>query len=837
MKKFLYIKSLIIFIYLLLFSLADIDARESSGEITFAKGVMLQLPRVTRTASAIDPIEKTIVMGKWEAPVTGDKVDVGDTTVIWESVSADENGWFISQSHGRGYLYVPFECETDRVVLLKGMGNDLAYVNGVLRTGNRYGYTDEYSEWGPNFNYSILPIQLKAGTNHLLFYGTRAGRIKVKLQQPESAIFFNTNDLTLPDLIIGEAFSTWGSVVVVNASQHTLKNLVVQSQVGNGKKVQTSVNTIQPLSVKKVGFQLHGTASAEPGMIDVQLQLLANGKPEAATTIQLRQANPLHTHKCTFISEIDGSVQYYAINPAQDSNQVEAKAFILSVHGAGVFALNQANSYYGKTWAHIVAPTNRRPYGFNWEDWGRVDALEAMADARSKLNVDPSRVYLTGHSMGGHGTWHLGVTYPDKFAAIGPSAGWISFWSYGVSNKIEEKTPMQKMLMRATSPSNTMDLVENCQQHGIYILHGADDDNVPPEQARMMVERLEKFHHDFIYHEEPGQGHWWDISDERGADCVDWMPMMDFFARHARPGSERIRHIDFCTASPGVSAHNNWLSIEAQIKQLQLSNADIRFDPGMNRFVGTTENVARISFLLDGLSNHDSVAIQLDKQNLGFVPVPAADKRVWLSRENDQWQVIGRPSAQLKGPHRYGSFKDAFNNRVLFVYGTKGTKEENEWAFTKARYDAEYFWYQGNGSIDIIADTEFNEQNEPDRNVVLYGNANTNAAWKNLIADSPVQVTNKNVTIGKKKIEGDDLAVLFIQPRPGSDIASVGIVAGTGIVGMRLTDRRPYLAPAYAIPDVIVFNPKMLDDLDNGVEFAGFFGLDWRIETGEFVWK
>ena len=33
---------------------------------------------------------------------------------------------------------------------------------------------------------------------------------------------------------------------------------------------------------------------------------------------------------------------------------------------------------------------------------------------------------IFGHSMGGHGTWNIGVTFPDRFAAIGPSAGWIS---------------------------------------------------------------------------------------------------------------------------------------------------------------------------------------------------------------------------------------------------------------------------------------------------------------------------------------------------------------------------------------------------------------------------
>ena len=54
-----------------------------------------------------------------------------------------------------------------------------------------------------------------------------------------------------------------------------------------------------------------------------------------------------------------------------------------------------------------------------------------MDDVRQHFHTDPRHTYLTGQSMGGHGAWHLGVTYPDLFAAIGPNGGWPSFWSYG----------------------------------------------------------------------------------------------------------------------------------------------------------------------------------------------------------------------------------------------------------------------------------------------------------------------------------------------------------------------------------------------------------------------
>src|SRR5207249_1249684 len=83
----------------------------------------------------------------------------------------------------------------------------------------------------------------------------------------------------------------------------------------------------------------------------------------------------------------------------------------------GVEAQGQADAYASKPWGHLVAPTNRRPFGFDWEDWGRLDALEVLDHAQQLLQTDPQRTYLTGHSMGGHGAWQVGATYPDRFAA------------------------------------------------------------------------------------------------------------------------------------------------------------------------------------------------------------------------------------------------------------------------------------------------------------------------------------------------------------------------------------------------------------------------------------
>jgi hypothetical protein len=174
---------------------------------------------------------------------------------------------------------------------------------------------------------------------------------------------------------------------------------------------------------------------------------------------------------------------------------------------------------------------------------------------------------------------------------------------------------------------------------------------------------------------------------------------------------------------------------------------------------------------------------------------------------------------------------------VLFVYGTSGTDEENDWAYAKARYDAETFWYRGNAAVEVIADRDFDAASDPDRNVIIYGNAETNAAWAGLLGEGPVQVRRGSIGIGARRIDRDDLACLFIRPRPGSDTASVGVVCGSGPAGMRLTDRLPYFVSGVAYPDCTVIGPEMLSEGSTGVLAAGFFGLDWSVDAGDFAWR
>jgi len=54
---------------------------------------------------------------------------------------------------------------------------------------------------------------------------------------------------------------------------------------------------------------------------------------------------------------------------------------------------------------------------------------------------------------------------------------------------------------------------------------------------------------------------------------------------------------------------------------------------------------------------------------------------------------------------------------------------------------------------------------------------------------------------------------------------------------MRLTERLPYFTSGIGYPDCIIFGPDVLRTGDSGVKAAGFFGADWKVESGDFVYE
>ncbi|MBL7697875.1 MAG: prolyl oligopeptidase family serine peptidase [Chitinophagaceae bacterium] len=793
----------------------------------FTKGLMIDSrSRYGREALYTDPIVYKMYTGTLNKPIEGDSLTTNDRGEVtrWQSVNGDSINRLRSRGGFRGgfgsagnYFYLTYKSSKQQTALLHIKGNSSVIFNGVHHAGDPYA-----------LGYMYIPVKLNKGLNELY---VRGGSITADIIFPGKSKQLNTDDPTLPFIVTGnDNADLMGAIVAINTSTKTLKGLKIKSSIG-GKDVTSDVPDILPMSTRKIIFHFDGTGTETKGQHDCRLQLLDKEKVIDETTVKIEAVDATDKYSVTFISSIDGSLQYYAVTPQTPSFKKGSSLF-LSVHGAGVEAIGQARAYHSKDWGTLVAATNRRPRGFNWEDWGRIDALEVLNLARKKFTPDSQHIYLTGHSMGGHGTWFLGATYPDKWAAIAPCAGYPTLKGYGSADGLvpdSSSSTMEQLLLRSGNQSDVIKLVSNYRPLGVYIHHGDSDRVVPVTFARQMRKLLGEFHPDLSYHEYPGGSHWF------GNESVDWPPLFDFFKWHKREADSAVNNIDFITANPGISSSFRWAEIVQQHHPLQFSRIVLNRNKTDETISGRTENVHVIKFNLEDFGANKVVNISLDGNSSIKYTTKSSNESIYLLKQDDKWSLSEKPALSQKGPHRYGTFKDAFNHHMVFVYGTTGNKQENEWSLNKARYDAETWHYRGNGSVDIVSDKEFSIEKYKDRGVIIYGNKNTNRAYSALLSDCPIQLERNKITAAGKTFTGDAYGAYLVWPIKGSGVASVAVIAGSGLKGMNAANANQYFAGASGFPDFMIFEVDMVKTGPGGVKMAGFYDNNWELSGNDFA--
>ena len=283
-----------------------------------------------------------------------------------------------------------------------------------------------------------------------------------------------------------------------------------------------------------------------------------------------------------------------------------------------------------------------------------------------------------------------------RFAAIGPSAGWLSFWSYRARKPPDDRTPIREDPPARDVADRHRRSRSTCAASASTSFTEAKTTTSPSRNRAGWSSGCRPFHRDLVYH---GAGRGEDIGgtspDEPGTDCRRLVAAVRLL-RAPRPGSrERRARVEFMTASPGVSSSRDWgLDRGAARAAGDEHSESLRCDPFRRRFVGTTENVARLAIDLAPRvpgESHDRRPRRADDRSDPWPKASPGARRVgFIWREGGRRVDRDLRAVRLaQGPDRYGPFKEAFRNRMVFVYGTKGTRAENDWAFAKARYDAE----------------------------------------------------------------------------------------------------------------------------------------------------
>jgi predicted peptidase len=139
-------------------------------------------------------------------------------------------------------------------------------------------------------------------------------------------------------------------------------------------------------------------------------------------------------------------------------------------------------------WAHWVGNTEDMPfvglgadgsYEQHADPWPSAQAVRELVDAlQAEVTIEPDRIFLTGESMGGFGTWEFTTRWPDVFATGVPMAGF--------------------------SDRTKVDLILHIP---FWVFHGDADTSNPVEGSRAMVEAINAAGGSARYTEYAGTGH------------------------------------------------------------------------------------------------------------------------------------------------------------------------------------------------------------------------------------------------------------------------------------------------------------------------------------------
>jgi pimeloyl-ACP methyl ester carboxylesterase len=729
-----------------------------------------------------------------------------------------------------GYAYSEFVNPGRKRALVIAEKVGSFYLNGKRYRGDPYG--DDVVR---------TPVILEDGTNRVLVslggYGDHD--FEFKLIPAPAPVMLITKDATLPDIIEDERDWLWAGITILNTTETRLKN--IQLSIGEGglfNKNEITVSDLMPFCVKKVPIEIE-VSKPIVGLDTISVPIKVSYQDYIfEDRLNLRVRKEEESYKATFISNLDNSCQYYAVLPPKDFDPEKKYALIFTLHGAGVEASGQVDAYKQKDWAFVVAPTNRRRFGFDWQDWGRLDALEVLDLVKKSFPIDTNRVYLTGHSMGGHGVWHIALTHSDLFAAAAPEAGWTCFqlyipWFLQKSYLFAEpqQIGIRDMSLREDFTPN---FIENALNLPLFIYQGGSDDNVPPVHARLFVELLDNLGYEYRYKELPGKKHWFEVDTLNHIFCVDDPEVMEFLKTKTR--NPYSKHIIFKTTDLGQNNENYWVEIDQQEKPFYESQIEAEIKG--NRIEITTKNISQFTISLsDQLLPYGKIFFSINGKVFTSttgkeMPYVFMKKRtLTFSKTGNKFQIAELEHRGLeKTSQFYGPIKQAYFSPFVLVYGTKGDSTTTELTLHQARLEATEWWKRANGFTEIIPDTEVTKEITDDYNLILFGGPDENFITHKISGRLPIKVKNGEVLFGGKKIKGDQIGLEFIYPNPLNPEKFIFVHEGNDIGGLSLSDFFSAIYSGAGLPDFIIFDKEVKQKGWGGVICAGFFDSDWKVD-------
>ncbi len=525
-------------------------------------------------------------------------------------------------------------------------------------------------------------------------------------------------------------------------------------------------------------------------------------------------------------SSVDGSIQPYAVLLPHDYHSKKDWRLDVVLHGRDS-SLTEAKfiaTHTGdapKDLGYVQLEVYGR--GNNAYRWaGEADVFEAIQHGAGPIN--PDRVVLRGFSMGGAGTWHIGLHHPDRFCVLGPGAGFTT--TRGYVGNLPKQLP--DYVEKCLHIYDAVDYAENAFNVPVVAYSGEKD---PQKKAVTNIESaLSDFKEPlrFTHLIAPGHEHQmpkeWQSKAETG------------YRQYADAGRSIAERVRFVTYTPKYG-RCDWAQIDALRKTYERAVVDGTRKG--NIFDLTTKNVRRIRLAFDS-QKETPLQVTIDGQRIETKDVkPGNSSFVQLEWANDKWVLLDNPrersqrlaekpekSAGLQGP-----IDDAFTSKFVVIKpsGKGFLAATDDFASAAVVQFARVWDKYFRGTLPVQPAAVSNTVKG--QNLVLFGDPQSNPLIAEILPKLPIKWTNEKLVMNGVEYDSKTHIPVMIYPNPVDPGHYIVLNSGHTFHEADLKGTNALLYPRLGDWAVIKPMPTANDPSAYEVVSAGLFDENWQFSS------
>jgi pimeloyl-ACP methyl ester carboxylesterase len=525
-------------------------------------------------------------------------------------------------------------------------------------------------------------------------------------------------------------------------------------------------------------------------------------------------------------SRTDGSVQPYGLWLPPGYTSGKKFALLVQLHGIGPKTLaGRRTTWRGmgvKEWIDPHAPVIvAHPMGRGntfYQGMGEEDVLEVAAEVQRRFSVDPDRVFIMGHSMGGAGSYTVGLHFPDRFGSITPIDA--AMWSQ--EEGADALPAWARPQFAIVRPANLFPNARNVPVYfknagaGIQRNSTAWTDGIVEQGGFSTAESFPGMPHHFApqmsYAMFTGQA---TLLPIRGQP-----PEVKLYTNTLRYNQAYWVTVDRLTQ------HNRDASITAKYDDGKPPPAPARRGappappaaPRPPSLAVTTANVDSLTLRLAdaGVPAGSPLPFKVDGAEISSGPLPAV---VHLAKQAGGWRLTNSPAVDSAGKRHgvQGPIGDALNGRFLAVYG-EGDRDLAVAELNAIRNPPGSTVIHGETPMKAAA--KVTADDITNCHLLLFGTPASNPVLRRLASRLPAKLLSP---------PGPAAGVIFIHPNPENPNRYV-VVWTTRVLsrpdnGLRLG----FIQPINLLPDYALLE-------DGKIRTAGFFDNLWHLQDTRVEW-